>query len=526
MPPPRGYPPPSGYRHVPAPAPPHAHGGYPPSMTGPPGYAPDPFQQHAQALVHMPQQGHTDPFGYPSSNPFSPGAGPQNNPFSPMGSTGGTSYFNAEPQAPPMHHMPQQRPGPPSQRHSMYAPSSAGYPGGEMAAYQHGMYPPFMPGYPQMPYMYPPSHTASPAPPPAKDEKSEEMQSLRDLIKKHEEERVARERAMIAKAEADAAAFAAARAKEEEEKKKKAEIAAASALAKAEAEKVAEVSAKKVKEESDAKLKQAEEASKNAKEESEKKLADAKKAKEDVEKKKKELEDEIKKNAPLPDMLKPPIKFKDAVGRKFSFPWHLCKTWKGMDGLIKQAFVHVDVIGDHVHMGHYDLTGPDGEIILPQVWDTMVRPDWEITMHMWPYEDEKEKKKGKDKHGHGHIDIMDDLGDPFAGMGLEDLLALDAGKLSKKDGKKGMNSGAAAKKSKRQSAIIDVPMAPAHRSKGSGGIPPPPTGGLSDLDMLLGMPGGLGMLGDHSRPKPKPRSKSNKDVPFLASWIAGSRKKK
>ncbi|KAF2766011.1 hypothetical protein EJ03DRAFT_278987, partial [Teratosphaeria nubilosa] len=73
-------------------------------------------------------------------------------------------------------------------------------------------------------------------------------------------------------------------------------------------------------------------------------------------------------------MLKAPIKFKDAVGRKFSFPWHLCKTWKGMEGLIKQAFLHVDVIGEHVHQGHYDLTGPDGEIILPQVWDTMVQP--------------------------------------------------------------------------------------------------------------------------------------------------------
>ena len=23
-----------------------------------------------------------------------------------------------------------------------------------------------------------------------------------------------------------------------------------------------------------------------------------------------------------------PIKFRDAVGRKFSFPWHLCRTWK------------------------------------------------------------------------------------------------------------------------------------------------------------------------------------------------------
>ncbi|KAF2435022.1 hypothetical protein EJ08DRAFT_580876 [Tothia fuscella] len=83
-------------------------------------------------------------------------------------------------------------------------------------------------------------------------------------------------------------------------------------------------------------------------------------------------------------MLKPPIKFKDAVGRKFSFPWHLCKSWKGMEALINQAFLHVDGIGQHVHEGHYDLVGPDGEIILPQVYESMVKPDWAISMHMWP----------------------------------------------------------------------------------------------------------------------------------------------
>ncbi|KAL1592702.1 hypothetical protein SLS60_011118 [Paraconiothyrium brasiliense] len=84
------------------------------------------------------------------------------------------------------------------------------------------------------------------------------------------------------------------------------------------------------------------------------------------------------------DAPKPPIKFMDAVGRRFSFPWHHCKTWKGMEELIKQAFLQVDIIGPHVHEGHYDLVGPDGEIILPQVWETMVQPDWAITMHMWP----------------------------------------------------------------------------------------------------------------------------------------------
>ncbi|KAL9078736.1 MAG: hypothetical protein Q9157_002351 [Trypethelium eluteriae] len=84
-----------------------------------------------------------------------------------------------------------------------------------------------------------------------------------------------------------------------------------------------------------------------------------------------------------------PIKFKDCVGRKFNFPWHLCKTWPGMEELICQAFVHVDVIGPHVQDGHYDLMGPNAEIILPQVWESVVEPDMSITMHMWPIEEPK-----------------------------------------------------------------------------------------------------------------------------------------
>jgi hypothetical protein len=55
-----------------------------------------------------------------------------------------------------------------------------------------------------------------------------------------------------------------------------------------------------------------------------------------------------------------------------------------MEDLIRQAFLHVEVIGPHVAEGHYDLIGPNGEIILPQVWATMIEPDWAITMHMWP----------------------------------------------------------------------------------------------------------------------------------------------
>lgn len=55
-----------------------------------------------------------------------------------------------------------------------------------------------------------------------------------------------------------------------------------------------------------------------------------------------------------------------------------------MEELIKQAFMHVEVIGPHVMEGHYDLLGPYGEIIPPQVWEATIEPDWSISMLMWP----------------------------------------------------------------------------------------------------------------------------------------------
>lgn len=67
-----------------------------------------------------------------------------------------------------------------------------------------------------------------------------------------------------------------------------------------------------------------------------------------------------------------------------SEPWLICLLRQGMEDLIRQAFLHVELIGPHVAEGHYDLVGPNGEIILPQVWETMIEPDWIITMHMWP----------------------------------------------------------------------------------------------------------------------------------------------
>ncbi len=55
-----------------------------------------------------------------------------------------------------------------------------------------------------------------------------------------------------------------------------------------------------------------------------------------------------------------------------------------MEDLIKQAFSQVDILGPRVQEGHYDLTGPDGNIILPSVWEETVEPGLPITMTMWP----------------------------------------------------------------------------------------------------------------------------------------------
>ncbi|OAF54923.1 hypothetical protein VC83_08587 [Pseudogymnoascus destructans] len=78
------------------------------------------------------------------------------------------------------------------------------------------------------------------------------------------------------------------------------------------------------------------------------------------------------------------IKFKDAVGHKFTFPFHIICKWAGMEDINNQAFLHVDVLGPPVQEGHYDLIGPNVEIFLPQVWESVIEPDMSITMAMWP----------------------------------------------------------------------------------------------------------------------------------------------
>ncbi|KAL9619617.1 MAG: hypothetical protein Q9160_005804 [Pyrenula sp. 1 TL-2023] len=331
------------------------------------------------------------------------------------------------PHAPAPNFYPHGHVSPPPMSHPMAPPVHSPYGTSaivphEQMAYHHGApgyFPPIHPGY-QMspPAMFPPyqapQHRLSPAqaatPPPETSKESKEpkepkepKESPEDIYKKFEK--------ML----------------QDESAKRKAEREAREAEAKAKLE--AEAAAKLAAEEraaSDKKI--AEDAAKKATEAAEE--AAAKKAGEEAEKAKKALEEAAEKfeadkaaavaaaqPPPPPEDKKAPIKFKDAVGRKFSFPFHLCAKWQGMEDLIRQAFMHVDVIGQHVADGHYDLVGPNGDIILPQVWETVIEPDWTITMHMWPMPEKPKTPDLPPLGGDDEVLVLDDILKPTKGGG-------------------------------------------------------------------------------------------------------------
>ena len=59
----------------------------------------------------------------------------------------------------------------------------------------------------------------------------------------------------------------------------------------------------------------------------------------------------------------------------------------------------------HVKRGHYDLLGPNGEIILPILWEFLIRPGWGITMHMWPLPAEHDPVAGSISDGGSNPDL-------------------------------------------------------------------------------------------------------------------------
>ncbi|OCT51697.1 hypothetical protein CLCR_07890 [Cladophialophora carrionii] len=85
-----------------------------------------------------------------------------------------------------------------------------------------------------------------------------------------------------------------------------------------------------------------------------------------------------------PDESAAPIRFIDAMNRQYEFPWDKCTTWKEMEALVNQCFTHLEDLAEDVATGHYDLLGPDSQIIRPQDWEDVIEPGMQITMQMWP----------------------------------------------------------------------------------------------------------------------------------------------
>lgn len=211
-------------------------------------------------------------------------------------------------------------------------------------------------------------------------------QERENAAREAEEKQRAAIAAQKAEAEREAARQAAIDKRIEEEKK----AAAAKALEqlKAKQEREAKIAAEKAAEEKRLQDVQAEydRLRKSAADERAKLIEENAKAKkegeENAKKALKASEEAIAKLMAPPDK-KRVIKFKDALGRKFSFPFDLCSTWQGMDDLIQQAFQQVPMFRSAVQSHFYDLIGPNGEVILPQIWDTSIEPDFSITMQMW-----------------------------------------------------------------------------------------------------------------------------------------------
>lgn len=66
-----------------------------------------------------------------------------------------------------------------------------------------------------------------------------------------------------------------------------------------------------------------------------------------------------------------------------------------MESLIQQASHHIDTIGPLIKAGHYYLISPDGNTILPSVWEQCVKPGWLVTMRLWK-DGEDARKEAED----------------------------------------------------------------------------------------------------------------------------------
>ena len=112
-----------------------------------------------------------------------------------------------------------------------------------------------------------------------------------------------------------------------------------------------------------------------------------------------------------------PVIMKDCLGRKFLFPIQTCRSWQvslsdeelyefqanlvptpqNMENLIRRSFSHIDSLNSQIFRGSYDVLSPTGEIVLPEIWDTVIKPGWVVELRLWDYTQAGETNQ-KDPH--------------------------------------------------------------------------------------------------------------------------------
>lgn len=80
-----------------------------------------------------------------------------------------------------------------------------------------------------------------------------------------------------------------------------------------------------------------------------------------------------------------PVIMKDCLGRKFLFPIEKCRSWQSMENLIKRSFSHIESMNSKIFRGSYDILSPTGEIILPEIWDAVIKPGWVVELRFWDF---------------------------------------------------------------------------------------------------------------------------------------------
>lgn len=56
---------------------------------------------------------------------------------------------------------------------------------------------------------------------------------------------------------------------------------------------------------------------------------------------------------------------------------------QSMENLIKRSFSHVESMNSKIFRGSYDIVSPKGEIVLPEIWDSVIKPGWVVELRFW-----------------------------------------------------------------------------------------------------------------------------------------------